>query len=123
MVVSALREAKPHSLVVKHNNKVIGFALMTYGAAWRNLPYGMEIAFLGIDEEYQGKGLGTALLNHIKALGSQHIWLYVAHSNPDAMRLYERHGFRVWRRLGDSESGGYVMGHSTNAWAGRLRKN
>ena len=121
--VSVLHEANPHSCVVKYNDVVVGFALLSYGAERNNLPRGLEIAFLAIDEEYQGNGLGSGLLEYIKTLNYQHFWLYVAYSNPDARRLYERHGFNVWRTMGDKEEGGYVMGYSRNIWAGRLRKN
>jgi len=120
--VTALHEANPHSCVVAHDDKVIGFALLSYSAERTNLPQGLEIAFLAIDEEYQGKGLGTALLEYIKTLKYQHFWLYVAYSNPDARRLYERNGFKVWRTFGNKEEGGYVMGYSRSEWAGRLRR-
>lgn len=123
LFVSALHEATPHSCVVIYDDAVVGFAILSYGAERNNLPQGIEIAFLAIDEEYRGKGLGTALLQYIKTLSCQHFWLYVSYSNPDARRLYERHGFKVWRTLGDKEEGGYVMGYSHNVWAGRLRRS
>lgn len=123
LFVSALHEANQHSCVIKHDNIVVGFALLSCGAERNNLPQGLEIAFLAIDEEYQGKGLGTGLLEYIKTLKYQHFWLYVAYSNPGAQRLYERCGFKIWRTIGDKEEGGYVMGYSHNVWAGRLRKD
>ena len=119
--VKALHEAHPHSCVIVKDDKVIGFALLSYSAERSNLPRGLEIAFLAIDEEYQGKGLGTALLEYIKTLNYQHFWLYVSYSNPDAYRLYERNGFKMWRTIGNKEEGGYVMGYSRNVWTGRLR--
>lgn len=103
------------SLVLKVDSEVIGFALLTFRAAQRGLPKGMEIAFLGIREDYQGKGLGSALLKHILSLNVQHIWLNVAYSNPDAQRLYERNGFRLWRRIGNRTEGGITMGYTKKA--------
>lgn len=121
--VSILWKPHPHSCVIQCDDKVVGFALLSYGAERTNLPQGLEIAFLAIDEEYQGNGLGGELLEYIKTLNYQHFWLYVAYSNPDAQRLYKRHGFKIWRTIGDKEEGGYVMGYSRNVWAGRLRKS
>jgi len=119
--VSVLHEANTLSCVMKHDDTIVGFALLSYGAERINLPQGLEIAFLAIDENYQGEGLGTALLQYIKTLKYQHFWLYVSYSNPDAQRLYERHGFKIWRRMGTKEGGGYLMGYSRNPWTGRLR--
>lgn len=52
---------------------------------------------LSVNPDYQGKGIGKALLNAAKswatALGHKKIGLLVDIENPAAMRLYERVGF------------------------------
>jgi GNAT superfamily N-acetyltransferase len=70
--VSILWKPHPHSCVIQCDDRVVGFALLSYGAERTNLPQGLEIAFLAIDEEYQGNGLGGELLEYIKTLNYQH---------------------------------------------------
>ena len=48
----------------------------------------------------QSRGIGTALLDHAKALRPRGLRLYVFQQNVGARRLYERAGFRVLE-LGD----------------------
>ena len=54
---------------------------------------------LGIVPDHRGRGLGTVLLWHagvgFREAGLNRMHLEVTGDNPDAMRLYERIGFRV----------------------------
>jgi ribosomal protein S18 acetylase RimI-like enzyme len=71
---------------------------------------GRLVGFLALHEDLlghlyvhpseQNRGIGSALLEHAKALRRHGLHLYVFQQNDGARRLYERHGFRVGE-LGD----------------------
>ena len=54
---------------------------------------GAEIEKLFVEPAFQNGGVGSALLAHAIAAGGTR--LLVLEKNPDAIRLYERHGFRA----------------------------
>lgn len=60
----------------------------------------MEVERIYLDASYQGKGLGTEMLNQIKAMaeeeGIKYVWLGVWEKNPDAIRFYQRNGFEIF---------------------------
>ena len=66
---------------------------------------GAEIEKLFVETAFQGKGFGGALLDHaIRHAGAD--WLLVLEKNEGAIRLYERHGFRLTeqrQRVDDTE--------------------
>lgn len=110
--------------VAVHDGKVVGFALCQentpmnlrgFGSQYENL----EVAFLGVASDAQGKGIGSGLLQCVKDLGYKHVWLQVAYTNPRAKQMYMHHGFNVWRTYA-SHGGGYVLGWSTERLS-RLR--
>jgi [ribosomal protein S18]-alanine N-acetyltransferase len=59
----------------------------------------IHINNLAVRAEYQGQGLGTALLKHVleagASRGAERATLEVRRSNAPALRLYERLGFTV----------------------------
>ncbi len=62
------------------------------------------LPFAGIDPEWQGKGIGSALLAPVlKRCDREAIPAYLEASSPINRRLYERHGFEVTEefRLGE----------------------
>jgi GNAT superfamily N-acetyltransferase len=64
---------------------------------------------VGVDPDWRGRGIGTALLEGLAALAREHgferLSLSVEPTNP-ALRLYERLG---WRAVGMDDGGSVVM--------------
>lgn len=63
-----------------------------------------EIESLGVLPEYRGRGIGTRLLrqlqDRLREQGAADVVLGVLPGNTDAVRLYERHGYRpTWLYL------------------------
>ena len=55
-----------------------------------------ELGYIGVRPELQGKGVGSALLEHmLTRLDEINVPAYLESSNPVNQPLYERHGFRV----------------------------
>lgn len=120
---STLRDASLQSIVALKGRTVVGFALLSVGRYKRTLPHGLKISFLCIHPNYQRQGIGSALLQSVKDLNYEHVWLEVTTDNTQARALYERQGFRVWAAIGYGQWTGYVMGYSTQRreWLPRLR--
>jgi GNAT superfamily N-acetyltransferase len=58
------------------------------------------LPMIGIDPQYQGKGLGGALLDHGVAFADRDgVPAYLESSNPRNISLYERHGFERLGRI------------------------
>ncbi|QDP00411.1 GNAT family N-acetyltransferase [Thalassotalea sp. PS06] len=59
----------------------------------------LYLAHLGVDSEFQGKGIGQQLMEFVndqaRDKGYQSVTLDVAHSNPRAEQLYLRKGFEL----------------------------
>jgi GNAT superfamily N-acetyltransferase len=60
-------------------------------------PNGIELAALVVT--LPGQGIGSALVDELLAiarnLGVNRIWVVTTNDNLDALRLYQRHGFRI----------------------------
>lgn len=123
MIRNAVRDRSVYSRVILTGRKVIGFVIINENKYSKGLPDGLEVSFLCVDDEHQGKGLGTFLLNEVKELGFNYIWLEVSKDNLDAKALYERMGFTEWREIRNGKYSGYVLGYSKlrHEWLPRLR--
>ena len=82
-------------IVAKDEEKVVGFA--GYGA-YRDdtLPAHGEVYAIYVLAEYQGRGIGYALMNAVleKLSAYKKIAVWVLKGNNNAIRFYERYGFR-----------------------------
>jgi ribosomal protein S18 acetylase RimI-like enzyme len=73
--------------VVHEEGRVVGFAGVS----------GSELTHLYIDPSAQDRGVGSALLDHVKGLCPDRLELWVFQENEGARRFYERHGFELVR--------------------------
>ncbi|MEG7619400.1 GNAT family N-acetyltransferase [Enterococcus faecalis] len=62
-----------------------------------------EISQLYIHVDYQGIGIGHALLEKVKAQSSGRLTLYTFEVNKNAQRFYEKHGFKIIGRGHENE--------------------
>ncbi len=62
-----------------------------------------EISQLYIHMDYQGMGIGQALLNEAKAKSSGSLTLYTFEINENAQRFYEKNGFKIIGRGHENE--------------------
>lgn len=86
------------AFIAKKENKIIGFA---YGYL-QNRPDGKIMFYLyaiDIEQEYQGNGYGTNLMNfikkHVKSLGCYKMYLSTNKSNISACKCYEKIGCKI----------------------------
>ena len=79
--------------------RLAGYAKLNAGGAQTELqdPEGLEIERIYVSKPFQGKGLGSWMLERLKRLGraegKKYLWLGVWEENREAIRFYERHGF------------------------------
>jgi ribosomal protein S18 acetylase RimI-like enzyme len=126
LLQKALHQYVPElSLVAVEDKKVIGFTLVCkkitkeYYKFLSKIPNCYELAFLGISQTCQGRGLGSRLLKETLLAIFQRsnqftCWLLVDTSNASAIRLYEKFGFRRWAetKMDTMLTPGYIMGLS-----------
>lgn len=82
-----------------YGESLAGYAKLNAGSAQTELqdPEALEIERIYVRKPFQGKGLGSWLLERLRFLGRQegkmYLWLGVWEENMEAIRFYERHGF------------------------------
>lgn len=87
---------------LKDDDKVTGYLKVNRKGAQSefNDPDSLEIERIYIEEAYQGRGLGTMLLNKAKEIAREsnitYLWLGVWEKNPRAIKMYERNGFKLF---------------------------
>lgn len=92
--------------------------------AWMRQPVDLEertghIMNLAVDSAHRGRGVGMSLLQqglrHLARLGAETVELEVRVENGPAIRLYEKHGFVISKRISRYYHGGedaYLMSRS-----------
>lgn len=73
--------------VIEEESRVLGFAGRSPG--WLDHLY--------VDPDYQGRRLGSMLVEHVKTVEPDVLSLWVFQKNTGARRFYERHEFRLER--------------------------
>jgi GNAT superfamily N-acetyltransferase len=86
--------ARAELWVAEEHGRIVGFAGLS----------GNELTHLYTDPAAQNRGVGTALLEHVKSLHPEHLELWVFQKNEGARRFYEWHGFRLARLTDGSEN-------------------
>ena len=79
--------ARAELWVAEEDGRIVGFAGVD----------GSELTHLYTDPPAQNRGVGSALLEHVKSLRPEHVVLWVFQRNEGARRFYERHGFQLVR--------------------------
>ncbi|MFQ6043307.1 MAG: GNAT family N-acetyltransferase [Candidatus Poribacteria bacterium] len=82
---------KKFDLVAIHKKQIIGWSFL-----W-NLESGEPTFGLGVADDYQGRGLGSRLIDRVMATASERgfrkVFLTVVQENEVAWKLYEKRGF------------------------------
>ncbi len=91
------------ALIAEEDGRPVGYALVSFHDRDDSHATGdrfAELHSLAVLPEVRGGGLGTRLLRevyrHVRAVGVEEMIIGVLATNDDAMRLYEREGFRPW---------------------------
>lgn len=94
--INLLRNKKEVVLVAKEKNKIVGYI------SFKKLRNTADLGFLAVLQEFQGKGIGLALMKacieHAEKLGFKKITLSVNKNNSNAISLYNKLGFWVIRK-------------------------
>jgi len=108
-------------LVAEYNGKVIGYVM-----AYLRPDLEGHVMSIAVDPDYRGRGIGSALLSEVierlAARGAKWIGLEVRVSNENAIKLYERFGFKKIKRVIGYYSDGedaYYMLLPIEEWGGR----
>ena len=90
------------AVVAEHDQELVGYAMVSIGSpdeTWDLGPHTAELQTLVVHPIWRGSGLGTRLVEEVDTvlgqLGIDHLLVGVVAGNVDAVRFYERLG---WRR-------------------------
>ena len=98
--------------------QIIGYLQVNWGKAQsEKLDSSIEIARIYVDKSFQGRKIGSLLLNQAiefgKELGLQWLWLGVWEKNTRAMDFYQKNGFEIFDqhlfKLGEDEQLDWMM--------------
>lgn len=90
-------------LLAERSGSGVGYAMVRVRSGsptWPLSERAGEIETLSVLPDERGQGTGSALLEAVRAeldaQGISELSLHVMHTNSDAMRFYERHGFETY---------------------------
>jgi ribosomal-protein-alanine N-acetyltransferase len=90
--LAELRAKHIHYVAARADGKLVGYAGIA--RLGRVRPFEYEIHTIGVDPEYQGRGIGRRLVSQILELASGSVvFLEVRTDNVPAISLYESFGF------------------------------
>jgi ribosomal protein S18 acetylase RimI-like enzyme len=108
-----LAEPEAFVLIAERNGRQVGYAMVhvrTGSPTWPLSEQAGEIETLSVLPGERGSGTGTELLEavreELRGRGIAEVSLHVMPTNGDAIRFYERHGFKtyaLWVRSGGGE--------------------
>jgi ribosomal protein S18 acetylase RimI-like enzyme len=100
-LITELENRRSEFYFIIDQDRKVGYIKINQSGAQSDLQDddSIEVERIYVDAAYQGKGLGTLLINHAKEraeeMNLKYIWLGVWERNKDAIRFYERHGFEA----------------------------
>jgi len=87
---------------VHYCNKLSGFVAEVSGENKGLITYKIkdkELEIVSLDSLMEGKGIGTRLINEViefaREVKARRIWLITTNDNVDAVKFYQRRGFRI----------------------------
>lgn len=90
----------PIFIVVEYGKKIVGYICATVEKD--DVLYG-HIISIAVHPSYRRKGIGSALLlrtiENLKKMGVKMVYLECRVSNRAAIKFYEKHGFRIIKRV------------------------
>jgi ribosomal-protein-alanine N-acetyltransferase len=112
-----IRQPDAATWIAEDGARLCGFGLVEWELGRDGVT--AYVQTLEVVPEARGTGVGGELLRHLEgsacAAGAETIWLHVDAENAGAIRVYERHGFR----LGGREEGYYGRGRAALIYAKR----
>jgi len=111
--------------VAEVKDRIVGWiSISPYRTGRRALRYTAEVSYY-IDEEYQGKGIGSLLMDHAikksKEFGIKTLIAILLESNDASIRLLEKFSFEKWGHLpgvadfDGNEVGQYLFGRKVQS--------
>jgi len=98
-----LSEPDSFALIARRAGRPIGYAMVhlrSGSPTWPLSERAGELETLSVLPNERGTGVGSALLAAVRTelaqLGATELSLHVVPSSPDALRFYERHGFKTF---------------------------
>nr|WP_256261106.1 GNAT family N-acetyltransferase [Shewanella sp. NIFS-20-20] len=88
-----LKQPAINTFIYEEDDHLVGFVTINLASRFNdNDAFGYEIATLYVSRDFQGKGIGRTLLDHVSRLYGRDYWLSVWVQNQGALQFYARLG-------------------------------